>query len=133
MFPWNIKYPNVNDEILNLDWLLKNVKELIKVAESLTDWQSTHEAEYEQLKALYDAIMAGNFPDSIKDAFYNWCRLNIEDLVGQLVHNVFFEITDAGYFVANIPESWNDIIFNTTGLDINVDLQPEYGHLVLSY
>ena len=47
--------------------------------------------------------------------------------------SVFFEITDGGYFVAYIPESWNDITFNTTGLDINLPIQPEFGHLVLSY
>lgn len=46
---------------------------------------------------------------------------------------IFVEITDAGYIVYNIPDSWSDIEFNTTGLDIEVELQPEYGHLVLSY
>lgn len=46
---------------------------------------------------------------------------------------IFVEISDAGYIVYNIPESWEDITFNTTGLDISLDLQPEYGHLVLSY
>lgn len=46
---------------------------------------------------------------------------------------VFFGLTDAGYFVAYIPENWDNIMFNTTGLDINVPLQQEYGHLVLSY
>ena len=46
---------------------------------------------------------------------------------------VFFEITDDGYFVAYIPDSWENIEFNTTGLDIFLEMQPEYGHLVLSY
>lgn len=46
---------------------------------------------------------------------------------------IFVEITDAGYIVYNIPESWYDITFNTTGLDISLKIQPEYGHLVLSY
>lgn len=46
---------------------------------------------------------------------------------------IFVEITDAGYIVYNIPSDWSDIEFNTTGLDIEVELQPEYGHLVLSY
>lgn len=46
---------------------------------------------------------------------------------------IFVEITDAGYIVYNIPESWCDITFNTTGLDISLKIQPEYGHLVLSY
>lgn len=46
---------------------------------------------------------------------------------------VMFGITDDGYFVAYIPDSWSQIQFATTGLDITVPLQPEYGHLVLCY
>lgn len=46
---------------------------------------------------------------------------------------IFVEITDEGYIVYNIPSEWNDITFNTTGLDIELDLQKDYGHLVLSY
>ena len=46
---------------------------------------------------------------------------------------VYFGLTDDGYFVAYIPESWSDIHFNTTGYDINLPIQPEFGHLVLSY
>ena len=46
---------------------------------------------------------------------------------------VFFGLTDSGYFVAHIPESWDNINFGTTGLDIEADNQPEFGHLVLLY
>lgn len=46
---------------------------------------------------------------------------------------IFVEISDAGYIVYYIPSNWNSIQFNTTGLDIDVTEQPEYGHLVLSY
>lgn len=50
-----------------------------------------------------------------------------------LTGSVWFGITEDGYFVANIPSGWENIQFNTTGVDIDVPLQPEYGHLVLSY
>ena len=46
---------------------------------------------------------------------------------------IFVTISDSGYFIYHIPESWENITFNTTGLDIELELQPEYGHLVLSY
>ena len=46
---------------------------------------------------------------------------------------IFVEISDAGYIVYYIPSTWNSIQFNTTGLDVDVAEQPEYGHLVLSY
>lgn len=45
---------------------------------------------------------------------------------------IFVEINNDGYIVYNIPSSWNDITFNTTGLDIDISGQ-EYGKLVLSY
>lgn len=45
---------------------------------------------------------------------------------------IFVEISDAGYIVYYIPEHWEDIDFNTTGLDIMI-YGTEYGRLVLSY
>lgn len=46
---------------------------------------------------------------------------------------IFVEISDAGYIMYYIPDTWNDITFNTTELDIEVKEYPEYGRLVLSY
>lgn len=45
---------------------------------------------------------------------------------------IFVEISDAGYIIYYIPERWEDITFNTTGLDIVLP-DREYGRLVLSY
>lgn len=45
---------------------------------------------------------------------------------------IFVEISDAGYFIYYIPESWKDITFETTGLDVDID-NTEYGRLVLNY
>ena len=57
----------------------------------------------------------------------------IEEIKKYIATMIFVEITDDGYIVYNIPESWNDITFNTTELDIHVDGVNEYGRLVLSY
>ena len=45
---------------------------------------------------------------------------------------IFVEISDSGYIVYYIPESWKDISFNTTQLDINISGY-DYGRLVLNY
>jgi hypothetical protein len=50
-----------------------------------------------------------------------------------LANMIFVEINDDGYFVIYIPESWQDITFNTSGWDIVLDPPRDYGHLVLSY
>lgn len=58
---------------------------------------------------------------------------DIEKLIeAHLATMIFVQINDAGYITYYIPESWDNIEFNTTGLDINVTGYG-YGHLVLSY
>ena len=127
------EFPHTRTYDSDLGWLIKTVKELLKCCDEMNEWKTQHEAEYNQLKALYDALMSGNFPPSIVEAFNKWMRANGLDIIGELVNMVIFNITDDGYFVAYIPESWDEIQFATTGLDINIDLVPEYGHLVLLY
>lgn len=57
----------------------------------------------------------------------------IEKVVREyLATMIFVEISDAGYFIYYIPESWKDITFETTGLDVDID-GTEYGRLVLNY
>lgn len=55
-----------------------------------------------------------------------------EIIANAIATMIFVEITDAGYFVYYIPENWEDITFNTTGVDIDISGY-EYGRLVLSY
>lgn len=45
---------------------------------------------------------------------------------------IYVDISDSGYIIYHVPESWNDIKFYTTGLDITVPTTNDYGHLVLS-
>ena len=65
----------------------------------------------------------------------------IEKLIKDKLSNmIYVYISDAGYIIYYVPESWADIQFNTTGLDITNDqlsddkhvANYDYGHLVLS-
>lgn len=125
-------YPYMNENDLNLDYILKHLKEFMTIVESLVEWKDRHEAEYEELKALYDDLMSGNFPPSFIKELEKWLKKNAIDLVGELVKMVFFALTDDGYFIAYIPESWSDILFGTSGLD-DFPVGVDYGHLTLSY
>ena len=126
------QYPYINGNDLNLDYILKKVKQLLKSVADLEGWRAQHEREYRQLFEWYLSLISGNFTPEMIAAINKWCYENLPDLVGQLVHLVLFGITDDGYFIAYIPESWNDIIFTTTGLD---EIIPgyDYGRLVLSF
>lgn len=45
---------------------------------------------------------------------------------------IFVGISESGYIVYYIPEKWEDITFNTTGVDVEI-ADTEYGRLVLTY
>lgn len=58
---------------------------------------------------------------------------NAEEIIKKyLATMIFIEISDAGYIIYYIPESWKDIVFETTGLDVEI-ADTEYGRLVLNY
>ena len=123
------QYPYINENDLNLDYLLKHIKELMRRVSTLEDWRNDHEDEYQELKDLYDAVMSGNFPPSIVQAFEDWMSRNAIELVGKLVKHVYFGLTNDGYFCAFIPDNWSDITFDTID-DFNDSL---FGHLMLIY
>ena len=45
---------------------------------------------------------------------------------------IFVEISKSGYIVYNVPDTWDDIKFNTVGVDTDIP-NVDYGTLVLSY
>lgn len=72
--------------------------------------------------------------EKVKEWINNFDTSFMEELIKKYIATmILVEISNSGYIIYNIPESWKDITFNTTGLDIKLKIQPEYGHLVLSY
>ena len=54
----------------------------------------------------------------------------IEKLIkDKLANMIYVWISDAGYIIYYVPESWDDISFNTTGLDIQNEQLAENGHV----
>ena len=63
----------------------------------------------------------------------NFDTVVIERIVREyLATMIFVEISDAGYFIYYIPDSWDNIQFETSGLDVELP-DVEYGRLILSY
>lgn len=114
--------PLVYDDSLSYYEVLCKVVDYIN---NLIDNDKVIESELESLRAGLNVVQKWieNFDTSYAE----------EIIKSYLSTMIMVEITDSGYIVYNIPSSWNDIEFNTTGLDIELALQPNYGHLVLSY
>lgn len=123
------KWPYTDFHELNADWLINAYKTLIEEVDKLDEWKVTHEAEYDELKKLYDDLMAGDYPDSFENSLKNWIDKYGIDIIAEKIKAVHFGLTNDGYFCAFIPDNWSDIQFDTiTDFD-----DPLYGHLVLMY
>lgn len=66
----------------------------------------------------------------LKEWIDNFDTSYAKEVIEQYLANmIYLYISDAGYIVYYIPESWNDIQFNTTDLDITDEMLAENGHL----
>lgn len=125
-------FPHTRTYDSDLGWLIKHVSSYDETIQTLNAWIAENQPKLDDMEALYQALISGNLPEGVKEGIEKWCRENMADLVGELVKMVLFGINDQGYFVAYIPDSWSDIIFNTTGLDVSV-AGYDFGHLCLSF
>ena len=81
--------------------------------------------DYDELKKELEVVR--NWIDNFSSEY-------LEKLIAEKIATmIFVEISDTGYIIYYIPETWKDITFNTTELDIKIPEYPDYGHLVLSY
>ena len=71
--------------------------------------------------------------EKVQEMLDNFDTVVIERIVREyLATMIFVEISDAGYFIYYIPDSWENIQFETSGLDVELP-DVEYGRLILSY
>lgn len=126
-------YPYTDFHELNADFLLKNYKLLLDSLKQIDTWIDKHEKEYQELEKLVSEIEAGILPDAVYDKLKVWFINNYKDILGEFIKFITFRLDDNGYLVVSIPDGLSELVFNTTGLDIFTPLQPQYGHLTLSY
>lgn len=100
---------------------------LCKVVKYINDLIDSDKAIIEDVDELKKDV------EFVKNWIDNFDTTTLENLLSEvLAKMIFVEISDAGYFMYYIPEGWEDITFNTTGLDIAIP-DTDYGRLVLSY
>ena len=125
------EFPHTRTYDTDLGCLIRQCKTNADAIEVLNQWRVSADATIEDFQNLIDNIERGIFPEAMATALKEWIVKNFYDIVADMTKMVFFGLTDSGYFVAYIPESWDEVTFKTTGLDYTTELQPEFGHLVL--
>ena len=108
---------------------------LCKVVSKLNELIEKYASFDDMVEEIQSAI------DALQKQIDEFDTTYIEKLIKDKLSNmIYVGISDAGYIIYYVPESWDDISFNTTGLDIqneqladNVHVANyEYGRLVLS-
>lgn len=93
------------------------------IAGLMNEWNLEFSEEIEQqFQDMWDEVHAG-YEEHLDD----WFRSDGERIFKELYSSVYFGLNLDGYFVAYVPESWDDIIFDT-GMDYSLDT---YGRLIL--
>lgn len=85
--------------------------------------------ELQTLQDELEKVKNGDYVSLYIEALSKWIDNNLQELVGRIVKYVFFGLSDDGYFVAYIPQSWDFISFDT----VVVPDDPLYGHLLLRW
>lgn len=83
----------------------------------------------EKLAEQFDKFIEGGFEEYYEGMLTAWILQNAGELLTKYIKLVFFGLTPDGYFCAWIPESWDEITFDTVA-DYS---DPLYGRLVLLY
>lgn len=108
---------------------------LCKVVKYINDLIDQDKVIGDELDSMQKAL------NEVQDWIKNFDASYLENLIKQYLANmIYVYINSSGHIIYYIPETWNDIQFNTTGLDISNEqlgdnehiANYDYGHLVLS-
>ena len=123
------RYWNVNSTEQRYHVLCKELHKLICYADMLGDsLEITHE-QVDQLEREFEEFKESGFLDYYEKQLEAWINANMERILKKSIQMVFFGLTLDGYFVAYIPETWNEIVFDT-GMVYGEDT---YGRLILRW
>lgn len=109
--------------------LCKNFHKMVCYVDNMADVQNLTSEEVEQLQEDFAKFQESGFEDYYEQQLQAWIEANVTYLFQTLASQVYFGITDDGYFCAYIPESWSDITFDTGA----VYGRSDYGRLILRF
>ena len=85
--------------------------------------------DIDAMQADIDAIKNGEYIDQYIELVKEWVDTHLPDIVGRVARYIIFGLSNDGYFVAYIPESWQFMEFDSIA-DPTSEL---YGHLVMRW
>lgn len=109
--------------------MCKELCKLVDYANELGVYTSTDRERIDALYAEFERFKESGFADYYEQLLQKWIDENHKAIYEHLAKQVFFGLTDDGYFCAYVPESWSDIQFDTGA----VYGRSDYGRLILKF
>ena len=125
-------FPHTHFYDTDLRELIAKTGSYDEVINELNRWIEENTPKINEILAFMEELEKGYIPDALKETLYKWATDNLLPIVARTLKTVVFGLTQDGHFIATYTDSWSDITFNTTELDIFLAIQPEFGHLTLS-
>ena len=122
-------YWDVKSQEQRIMTICQQLHKLVCYADMLSGKINIDHAQIEELQELFNKFIESGFDDYYAAQVEKWINDNLEFIYDHTIKQIYFGLTDNGYFVAYIPESWDDITFDTI---MNFS-DPNYGALTLSY
>lgn len=138
--PWFAGWTEFSPTVPKLYWnvrsaeqrtlaLCEQVHKLVCYADMLGEKICLNRKDIDELKDQFQKFMESGFDDYYAEQIEQWINDHMPDIIRQAIRMVWFGLTLDGLFVAYIPESWDDIVFDTGA----VYGTSEYGRLILLY
>lgn len=94
------------------------------------DKVSENREDIDRLLSEFQEFIEHGFDDYYAVQVAQWIANNLAYIYDHTIKQIWFTLDDSGHLVVNIPDSWNDIIFDT-GFDYSD--QETYGRLILKW
>lgn len=122
-------YWNVKSQEQRILAICEQINKLICFADYQGEKITLNRKDIDYLLDQFEKFKESGFDDYYAQQVETWIAHNLEFIYDETIKQIYFGLTDDGYFVAYIPESWDDITFDTI---MNFS-DPHYGSLTLSY
>lgn len=105
------------------------LEKTIAFLNQVADQVNIDTAAIAELQEQFKKFMESGFDDYYREQIEKWFNDNAFNIYKLIAKQVFFGITDDGYFCAYVPDGWEEITFDTGA----VFGRSDYGRLCLKY
>lgn len=136
-FPyWNAYTPTLPNLYWDVDSHEERIKKLclelhklVEYADYLGKEINLDHATINELEDKFQDFIDGNYDEYYQKVISDWINEHFAEVISAGVRQVYFGLTDDGYFCAYVPDSWSEITFDTG----SVYGRSDYGRLILKF